>query len=69
MKVKLTITLSDAEHDSLQSISDLEKYVTQVLNEEIEVPNYSHVVIWDLDTYNRTIKTEWEEPLPNTIHS
>ncbi len=67
MKVKLTITLSDAEHDRLGSIPDLERYIVQGLTGEIEVPNYSHIMIWDLDTYNRTIKTEWEEPLPKGI--
>ncbi len=67
MKVKLTITFDNAEYELLQSIPDLENYITKVIQEEIEVPNYSHVVIEDLDTNIRTIKTEWEESLPKGL--
>lgn len=63
MKVNLTITLNSNEYDSLQSIPDLENYVISVIKEEIEAPNYSHRVEWDLDTYVRKIITEWEEDL------
>lgn len=67
MKVKLTINLTDEEYEAVESISDLENYVIQVLKEEIEVPNYSHTVVWDLDTYNRTIETKWEEELQKDV--
>ena len=63
MKVNLTITLNAREYDSLHSFNDLESYILSVLKDNLEVPNYSHRVVWDLDTYNREIITEWEEEL------
>lgn len=63
MKVQLTITLKEEEYEKVESIPDLEEYVFEVLQGQIEVPNFSHVVEWDLDTNNRRIKTTWEEVL------
>ena len=61
MKVQLTITLTEEEYEKVESIPDLEEYVFKVLQEQIEVPNFSHIVEWDLDTNSRKIKTTWEE--------
>ena len=63
MKVQLTIALKEEEFVNVESIPDLEEYVFTVLQGKIEVPNFSHVVEWDLDTNNRKIKTTWEEVL------
>ena len=50
MKINLTITLTDAEYETVDSIADLESFVAQVIKGEIEPEQtFDHYVRKEID--------------------